>query len=96
MKVPNSVPRFFAEAARKHCVSSAQGEEMKTEWYPCSPPSTHARKKQKKKKKKKKKKQKGRRAEGRVSGAKGRRKVFKARPINMAGRKPRKLSARFA
>ena len=55
MKVPNSVPRFFAEAARKHCVSSAQGEEIKTEWYPCPPPSTHARKKQQKKKKKKEK-----------------------------------------
>ena len=97
MKVPNSVPRFFAEAARKHCVSSAQWDEMKTEWYPFPPPSTHGRKKQKKKKKKKKKKkQKGRRAEGRVSGAKGRRKVFKARPRNMAGGKPRKLSARFA
>ena len=38
MKVPNSVPRFFAEAARKHCVSSAQGEEIKTEWYPSSRP----------------------------------------------------------
>ena len=59
---------------------------------PLAPPSTHARKKQKKKKKKKRKG----RAEGRLNGAKGRRKVFKARPINMAGGKPRKLSARFA
>ena len=67
-------------------------EKIKTEWYPWPPPSTHARKKQKKKKQK----QKGRRAEGRVSGAKGRRKVFKARPIDMAGGKPCKLSARFA
>ena len=91
MKVPNSVLRLFAEAVRKHCVSSVQGEDMKTEWYPCPPhPPTPGRSR------KKKKTQKGRRAEGRVSGAKGRRKVFKARPRNMVGGKPRKLSARFA